>query len=125
MGGVIVVKNNFKKGLVVGIIVCMLLITIILPVSASYEENNEIETRNDVFFGKMRYFGIIRGYTIVKFTNCQFYEVDFVIGIQFASGLDDLIPRFGFTRLMGIQPIPMENLRMIFTNHLCYGVERF
>ena len=35
MGGVIVVKNNFKKGLVVGIIVCMLLIGTVLPVSGA------------------------------------------------------------------------------------------
>ena len=108
-----------KKKLI-GIFVCMLLITIILPVSASYEENNEIETQDDWTFGRIRYFGLIRGYTI----NQQSYEVDFVNGFVFGILVSNGIPAVGFEQLRGIQIISMEDFRGILTNHLCIGVER-
>ena len=42
------------KKKIIGIFVCTLLITVILPVSASYEENNEIETPRGFSIEKTR-----------------------------------------------------------------------
>lgn len=112
-----------KKKLI-GILVCMLLITITLPVSASYEENNEIETQDDWIVGKIRYFGLIRGYTIRNFTNCQFYEVDFINGFKIVTALFNGIPGIGFQQLREMEAIPLEAFRGILTDHLCIGVER-
>ena len=117
-----------KKKLI-GIFVCMLLITIVLPVSASYEENNEIETQDiDLIFGKIRYFGIIRGYIIENFTNAQFYEVDFINGFTIETGLfsgDWLWPIFGMHQLRNdMRSIRTENFKGILTDNLCIGVER-
>ena len=114
------------KKKILGIFVCTLLITVILPVSASYEENNEIETPRGFSIEKTRYIGIISGYTIKNFTNAQFYMVDFINGFTIETGFySDKLPGFGMHQLRDVmRPIRTENFRGILTNHLCIGVER-
>ena len=113
------------KKKIVGMFICMLLIIVILPMSASYEENNEIETPRGFSFEKIRYIGIINGYTIKNFTNAQFYEVDFINGFTIETGFySDDWPGFGMHQLRGMRPIRTENFKGILTNHLCIGVER-
>ena len=115
-------KNRMLKKLI-GIVICTLLIaTVVLPVSASFNENNEIiggqkETSDDGYAVITWMVASIRGY--IEYD--EFYEVDFKIGIGFIFGVAMGQPYFGFIPLWGKKPVDKEGFEGILTESHIIG----